>query len=139
MVKSNKLFKILVIMLVAICLVTAFSGVVNAVGKGTPAKKDTPEGSDGGIVGTYTDVSPEAPDDSASTKITTTTGKVLGIIQAAGIVAGVVIIAYMGVKYITSSPDGKAEIKKQAAIYVLGAAFLMLAPTIAKAIFNAIG
>ena len=60
------------------------------------------------------------------------------IIQAVGIVAGVVIIAYMGIKYITSSPDGKAEIKKQAYVYVLGAAFLMLAPTIAAAVFNAV-
>ena len=58
--------------------------------------------------------------------------------QAVGIAAGVIIIAYMGVKYITSSPDGKADFKKQAYVYVLGAAFLMLAPTIARAVFNAI-
>ena len=41
MVKSNKLFKILAIMLVAICLVSAFGGVVNA-----------------GIIDTFTSVNP---------------------------------------------------------------------------------
>ena len=58
------------------------------------------------------------------------------IIQAVGIVAGIVVLAYMGIKYITSSPDGKAEIKKQAFIYIGGAALLMLAPFVASTIFN---
>ena len=118
MVKSNKLFKILTIMLVAICLVTAFCRVVNAI--------------------TPTDIKAQTVT-TGDEKIKNVGGSVLGIIQAVGIAAGVVIIAYMGVKYITSSPDGKAEIKKQAAVYVLGAAFLMLAPTVASIVFNLVG
>ena len=132
MVKSNKLFKILAIMLVAICLISAFGGVVNA-GTG-----DTNSG--GGIdTNTFTGgITASDPGGNASTKITSVAGSVLFILQAVGMVAGVAIIAYMGIKYITSSPDGKAEIKKQAAIYILGAALLMLAPTIAKLVFDAV-
>ena len=117
MVKSNKVFKILAIMLVAICLISSFSGVVNA---------DAPSVS----------IEPSQPDGDAITKVETAASNVLWIIQWAGIIAGIIILAYMGIKYITASPDGKAEIKKQAFIYVGGAALLMLAPTIAGWIFG---
>ena len=135
MVKSNKLFKILAIMLVAICLVSAFSGVVNA---GTTGQQQ-PTGGGGITVNDYTSsITASDPGGQAGSKIKSVANSVLFILQAVGMVAGVAIIAYMGIKYITSSPDGKAEIKKQAAIYILGAALLMLAPTIAQLVFNAV-
>lgn len=122
MVKNNKLFKVLLIILIAISIVASFSGIVNA-------KVD---------VNTFSNnIDASAPTGvSADTTITKTTGNILYVIQAIGIAAGVVIIAYMGIKYITSSPEGKAELKKQAYVYILGAAFLILAPTIASAVFN---
>lgn len=133
MIKSNKLFKILTIMLVAICLITAFSGVVNA--------QDPDATTTGGGISTgqfTSGITATDPGGSAATKITSVAGSVLYILQAVGMVAGVAVLAYMGIKYITSSPDGKAEIKKQAFIYVGGAAMLMLAPTIAKLVFDAV-
>ena len=123
MVKSNKLFKILAIALVVFCIVGIASNVF--------AQTDD-------LVDTFTSITPSSPDGFSADTFTNVTNNVMYIIQAVGIIAGIVIIAYMGIKYITSSPDGKAEIKKQAAIYILGAAFLMLAPTIAAMIFNAV-
>ena len=119
MVKNNKLFKVLLIILVAISIVVSFSGIVNA-----DVSIDTFSGS----------IKANKPDE--DTTISNPTQSILYVIQAVGIAAGVIIIAYMGVKYITSSPEGKAELKKQAYVYILGAAFLMLAPTIASAVFN---
>jgi hypothetical protein len=121
MVKNNKLFKVLLIILVAISIVVSFSGIVNA-----DVSIDTFSGS----------IKANKPDGIEDTTITNPTQSILYVIQAVGIAAGVIIIAYMGVKYITSSPEGKAELKKQAYVYILGAAFLMLAPTIASAVFN---
>lgn len=121
MVKNNKLFKVLLIILVAISIVVSFSGIVNA-----DVSIDTFSGS----------IKANKPDGIEDTTITNPIQSILYVIQAVGIAAGVIIIAYMGVKYITSSPEGKAELKKQAYVYILGAAFLMLAPTIASAVFN---
>lgn len=121
MVKNNKLFKVLLIILVAISIVVSFSGIVNA-----DVSIDTFSGS----------IKANKPDGIEDTTITNPTQSILYVIQAVGIAAGVIIIAYMGVKYITSSPEGKAELKKQAYVYILGAAFLMLAPTIASGVFN---
>lgn len=121
MVKNNKLFKVLLIILVAISIVVSFSGIVNA-----DVSIDTFSGS----------IKANKPNGIKETTITNPTQSILYVIQAVGIAAGVIIIAYMGVKYITSSPEGKAELKKQAYVYILGAAFLMLAPTIASAVFN---
>lgn len=121
MVKNNKLFKVLLIILVAISIVVSFSGIVNA-----DVSIDTFSGS----------IKANKPDGIEDTTITNPTQSILYVIQAVGIAAGVIIIAYVGVKYITSSPEGKAELKKQAYVYILGAAFLMLAPTIASAVFN---
>ena len=121
MVKNNKLFKVLLIILIAISIVASFSGIVNA-------KVD---------VNTFSNnIDASAPTGVSDTTITKTTGNILYVIQAIGIAVGVIIIAYMGIKYITSSPEGKAELKKQAYVYILGAAFLILAPTIASAVFN---
>lgn len=143
MVKSNKLFKILIMMLVVIFVMGAFGGVVNAqaatgTGTGTGTSSGTSTGT--GISSSFIDnIKAEQPTGTdAETKIQNVAGNVLYILQAVGMVAGVAIIAYMGIKYITSSPDGKAEIKKQAFIYIGGAALLMLAPTVAKLVFTAV-
>ena len=94
MVKNNKLFKILAVILIALTIVS-LSGVVKAETPSLTIEANQPEGLDVG-------------------KITGVGGNILWIIQAVGMAAGIIIIAYMGIKYITSSPDGKAEIKKQA-------------------------
>lgn len=48
-------------------------------------------------------------------------GNIYWIAMAIGFAAGVIVIAIVGVKYIISSPEGKAEIKKQLVMYIIGA------------------
>lgn len=51
-------------------------------------------------------------------------GTILAIFQAVGTSIAVIMLVWLGIKYIMASPDGKAEIKKQAFAYVLGAVLL---------------
>lgn len=68
----------------------------------------------------------------------TTIGTILGIIQYGGIIAAVVIAMIIGIKYITSAPEGKAEVKKTATFYIAGIALLLSASVIVTIIGNTI-
>ena len=49
---------------------------------------------------------------------------VLGIVQVVGIVIAVIMLIVLAIKYISSAPNDKAEIKKHAVVYVVGAVLL---------------
>lgn len=51
--------------------------------------------------------------------------KVLGLIQFIGIIVSVIAIAVIGLKYMLSSVEGKAEYKKTMLPYVVGCFMLM--------------
>lgn len=71
------------------------------------------------------------PDDNASVGgIAGTVSTILGIIKWAGAAIAVGMLMFIGIKYVTASPDGKAEIKKTAIIYVLGAVLIFSASAI---------
>lgn len=61
-------------------------------------------------------------------------GKVLGVVQAAGYVAATLILTLKGIQYIWSSPEGKAELKKQFIPYFIGILILISGGTLAKII-----
>lgn len=82
------------------------------------------------------------PTDPSATSISQIEGPVktiLGIIQWGGIVAAVAVAMFIGIKYITASPEGKAEIKKTLGLYVAGVAILLSASAIVTFIMNALG
>lgn len=56
--------------------------------------------------------------------------QLLWIIVAIGISTGVIMIAIIGFKYIVSSPEGKADLKKQLILYCIGAFLLMSGSTL---------
>lgn len=61
---------------------------------------------------------PETPfnNDKASDLV----GVVLGALKWGAIMIAAGMLIYMGIKYMTSAPDGKAEMKKQLTIYIVG-------------------
>ncbi len=61
---------------------------------------------------------------------------VLGVAQWVGLIAGVVMVIWIGVKYITAGAGGKAEVKSTMIPWLVGAALVALAPTIANAVFS---
>ena len=68
----------------------------------------------------------------ASTAANNIVGAVITMVQIIAFAAAVIL----GIKYITASPDGKAEIKKSATQYVVGAVILFAASGILQIIKN---
>ncbi len=104
MLKNNKMLKITLVTMIVLSVLLLLGGNILASG------------------GVFT--VPTGTSTSLSGKATTMGGVVLGLFQAVGTVVAVVILVWLGIKYIMASPDGKAEIKKQAFGYILGAVLL---------------
>lgn len=122
MLKNNKVRKILSLVLIAtiaLSIILAMTTIVNAAGESyDPLKPIEAEGSE------------------AIPWIQGWGGKILGVFQAVGMSVAVIILVWLGIKYIMASPDGKAEIKKQAFAYIVGAVLLFGATVIIEVIKN---
>lgn len=75
----------------------------------------------------------------AGTGLSATMSNILGIVTVICYAAAVIMLLYLGVKYITASPEGKAEIKKSAIQYVIGAVLVFAAGTVLNIIKNIAG
>ena len=62
--------------------------------------------------------------------------KIIGILQAVGIVLSVVILTVIGIKYMMGSAEEKAEYKKTMIPYINGAIFIFTAPQRANMIYG---
>ena len=54
-------------------------------------------------------------------------GMIINIAQVIGMGIAIIMLIVLAIKYIAASPEGKAEIKKNATIYVVGAVILFAA------------
>ena len=70
--------------------------------------------------------SPSKPT-SGATEVNNIAGMVIYVIQIIAFAAAVIMLIFVGIKFLTASPEGKAEIKKTAVIYVVGAILLFAA------------
>ena len=59
--------------------------------------------------------------------LSNTVSNVIGIVQFICYAAAVILIVLLGIKFMTASPDAKAEIKKSSVIYVIGAVLVFAA------------
>lgn len=75
---------------------------------------------------------PSDLDSATSNKIETAASKVLTAITNVGIVASIIIIAVLGVKYMLGSVEEKAEFKKDMIPYLIGACLLFGVTTFVK-------
>jgi len=55
------------------------------------------------------------------------TGMILGVVQVIGVAIAVIMLIVLAIKYISAAPNDKAEIKKHAVVYVVGAVVLFAA------------
>lgn len=67
---------------------------------------------------------PEPAAGNTTKTISASSGVVLGVIQAVAMAAAVIMLIVLAIKYVTAAPTEKADVKKSAAIYVLGAVLL---------------
>ena len=74
----------------------------------------------------------------SGTGLETTVKNIIGIVQFICYAAAVILLVILGVKWISAAPDAKADIKKSAVIYVVGAALVFAAGAILHAILQVI-
>lgn len=82
----------------------------------------------------YAEITPSGS--SLASSIQTIGGSVLGVAQVIGMVVAVVMLIVLAIKYISAAPNDKAEIKKHAVVYIVGAIILFAASGILGIIKN---
>ena len=63
-------------------------------------------------------------------------GKIMGVIQVAGVVVAVIIIMILGIKYMMGSAEEKADYKKTMIPYLVGAILIFAGSTIANVVYE---
>ena len=76
------------------------------------------------------------PSNVETSSITKVGSSVIGILQTVGIVLYVIVLIVIGLKYMMGSAEEKAEYKKTLLPYIIGAALVFAASTIASVVFN---
>ena len=80
-----------------------------------------------------------SPDPTPVHHISPTATRIIGIVSYICYAAAVILLVVLGVRFMTASPEGKAEIKKSAVIYVVGAALVFAAAAILSIIKATLG
>ena len=121
----SKVMKVMAVILLAIVLVASIATSVNAM--------------------SFADVSTDsvvenASDDSgAADSINRIVGSILTIVQVVGCGVAVIMLIVLAIKYISAAPGDKADIKKHAVVYVVGAVVLFAASGILQIVKNFAG
>ena len=113
----KKSIKIIATLLLAVMIISMFSTVFAA----DPKAGVTDPGS---LSGTGTD------------KFDSIGKRIIGMVQAIGSIVSVLILVVLGIKYMMGSAEEKAEYKKTLLPYIIGAALVFAASTIASVVFN---
>jgi NADH:ubiquinone oxidoreductase subunit 2 (subunit N) len=73
---------------------------------------------------------------STYTKFNSVLNTVLGLAQVIGVAVAIIMLIVLAIKYISSAPNDKAEIKKHAVMYIVGAIVLFGASGLLQIIKN---
>ena len=117
----KKLTKIMSVLLIAVMLISVSSTVLAAV-----AGAVTPEQVTGASVPGMEDV-------------TNVGNQIVTILTTIGIIASVIVLIVLGIKYMMGSAEEKAEYKKTMMPYVIGAALVFAASAIANILYSFLG
>ena len=82
----------------------------------------------------FKEIEPKGSD--LATSVQNIGGYILGVAQVIGMVVAVVMLVVLAIKYISAAPNDKAEIKKHAVVYIVGAIVLFAASGILQIIKN---
>lgn len=66
----------------------------------------------------------------ASNAVTNVIGSIINIAQIIGMGVAIIMLVVLAIQYIAAAPEGKAEIKKNSTIYIVGAIILFSAAAI---------
>ena len=121
---TKNVIKALVVALVAILMIVSLSTYVNA----EPIKfGDISEGT----------VTEGAQDTSgAASSLNRIIGAAITVVQVVGVGVAIIMLIVLAIKYISAGPGDKADIKKHAVVYVVGAVVLFAASGILGIVKN---
>lgn len=118
----TKLMKVMAVILLAAMVVVSLASNVNAI---TMSEVDTDY------------VVKDAADTSgAASSVNRIVGSILTIVQVVGCGVAVIMLIVLAIKYISAAPGDKADIKKHAVVYVVGAVVLFAASGILQIVKN---
>ena len=118
----SKVMKVMAVILLAVMIVASVCTSVDAL---SFSEVDT------------TSVTKDAADTSgAAESINRIVGSVLTIVQVVGMGVAVIMLIVLAIKYISAAPGDKADIKKHAVVYVVGAVVLFAASGILQIVKN---
>ena len=109
--------KMIAIMLIALMLVAACSQIVLATDSTSLTQFDGKNDKSG-----------------ASSSAQNIIGALISIVQVIGVGVAIIMLIVLAIKYISAAPGDKAEIKKHAVVYVVGAIVLFAATGILQII-----
>ena len=112
---SKKTLKVISILTIIVCVIMAVSPVFAEI---DPSKLEP------------------STNETAETAISDFAGKIMGLIRNIGIVAAVIILMVIGLKFLTGSAEEKAEYKKSLMPYVVGVVVLFGASAIAQFVIS---
>ena len=91
------------------------------------------------LVSAYSPEEVQPVDVAGTEKVKSVGNQIVGIIQTVGVIASVIILMVLGIKYMMGSAEEKAEYKKTLLPYIIGACFVFGASTLTGIIYNFIG
>lgn len=122
----NKTMKILTVMLLAITLVMFFSSNVLA----TSTSKAS------GLISNIEKATDNAEKSVDTSKFVSTAGKIIVLLRNFSIIAGVILIIVLGVKYMMGSVEQKSDYQKSFVPLVIGIILVIGATSIASFLFS---
>lgn len=122
----NKTMKILTVMLLAITLVMFFSSNVLA----TSASKAS------GLISNIEQATEKAESTVDTSKFVSTAGKIIVLLRNFSIIAGVILIIVLGVKYMMGSVEQKSDYQKSFVPLIVGIVLVIGATSIASFLFS---
>ena len=118
---KKKMEKVLSIIMIAIVIIFNVLTIVNAVDTGS---KFEPSGVTG--EGSTMDTG----------SVQNLGQSIFAVVRVAGILISVIILVVLGIKYMMGSVEERAEYKKTMLPYLIGAAFIFAASSIASIVYN---
>ena len=114
MKKVSKILSLALITIMLICVATNVFAVAGVSDPGTLTGKDV----------------------SGLTKVTNVGNQIITILTTIGVIASVIVLIVLGIKYMMGSAEEKAEYKKTMMPYVIGAALVFAASAIAGMLYS---
>lgn len=116
---TKNVIKVLTVVMIALMLVASLVTLSNAASSSTSVSF--------GNIDTDTITSGAKDETGAASSINNIIGSVITIVQVIGVGVAIIMLIVLAIKYISAAPGDKADIKKHAVVYVVGAIVLFAA------------